>query len=472
MSTPDHATTATRGAWLTYGAALTAGAAVPVVPPLLGGRPSGIVAAAGLLLVAACCLWQRVLLGSAPAWTRSTAPAVAAIPGVMMLGIVLLPVLYVMLLAPLYWLAAIWTGAPAGLGLAPPAVTVPSDIVFAHEQAVAIAIAAAAAGTIGYAVRRTRSALVTSAAVVAPLALPLALVASDAPWPAVPLSLVVIGGGLVGAAAIAPLGPFRRGAAGIQGFTYVLSGLLGCLPTRATTVLALAVATGLAVVAAAIGRPEVRTHASILAVVAGAVMGAAGGLAILGSRPRAAFGLLAVAIVALVVAAATRAARPFPARATEASAHVVAAAAVAFTLGALAEARLVCALWTVATAARVLWPATPRWRRRFLSSYAAGWGALTWCLLLGQPQSLSEPYTLPFAVPPLIYGWAARRHWPGVRPLTAYGPGVLLAVGPTLLIALNTGDEWRYAALAVLAAVGAVLWLLRRRRVPARTGGV
>jgi hypothetical protein len=449
---------------------LIAGAVLPLLPPLFGRLPNDLLSASALLLIAAGCLYHRIARGPRSEWTGFGAPVAAGLPGALMLSITLLPGGLMLLFPPLLWVTDVWSGHPAGTGMLPSWMRYPFEVAFESHQSIAIAIAAAAAGVLGYAVLRTRAAVVEGVGLILPAALPFALAANGAIWPAIPVSLLAIGAVLVVAAGIANLGSWRRTIAATQGFAYLASGTAACLPMRETTIIALGLITLIAVYIGWYGRRDVRVPAWIFAVMFAGLTGGAGSVAVGLSRHQAAFAVLAAAVAALVLAAAVRASRRREASAIEATAHVVMIAAVILTLGSLRAAIVLCTLWTVAVGARILWPATSTSDRRFLASYAAVWLTLTWWLLIGPPYPYTEAYTLPLAGVALLGGWAARRRW-RIKARNAYTPAVALAVLPTLKFAWDDGDRWRYLILGALIVAGvAVLWL-RRRHARVAVGG-
>jgi hypothetical protein len=460
---PDPHRDVPTGVRYIYRSSLIAGAVLPLVPPLLGQLPNDLLSASALLLVAAGCLYHRIARGPASEWVGFGAPVGAAVPGVLMLGITLLPGAMMLVILPLLWFSAVWTGHPVGTGMLPPWLSYPFEVVFAWHQAVAITIASAAAGVLGYAVVRRRSAVVEGVGLILPVALPFALAASEAPWPAIPVSLLAIGTGLVLVSGITNLGSWRRTIAGAQGFAYLATGIAACLPTRETTTLALVLVTMVAISIGWFGRADARVPAWIFTVLFAAITGSVGPLAIGMSRHQSAFGVLVVSVAALVLAAALRRHRRREASAIEATAHIVMVGAVLLTLGSLRTAVVVCAMWSAALSLRILWPATSTSDRRFLASYAATWVTLTWWLLIGPPHPFTEAYTLPLAGVTLVGGWAARRRWQ-IKRRNAYAPAVALAVLPTLKFAWDYSDRWRYLAVAAAVLAGvAVLWLRRRR---------
>lgn len=99
----------------------------------------------------------------------------------------------------------------------------------------------------------------------------------------------------------------------------------------------------------------------------------------------------------------------------------------------------------------------------------AGWvGGLllavaTWVRLAEIGVEEPEPYTLPSAAALLVAGWFRTRRNPGAGTLSAWGPGLCLALVPSLLWAIAEPLSWRAVLLGgaclVLTVVGAQLRL-------------
>jgi hypothetical protein len=98
---------------------------------------------------------------------------------------------------------------------------------------------------------------------------------------------------------------------------------------------------------------------------------------------------------------------------------------------------------------------------------AAGWAggvllaSATWVRLAELGVQTPEAYTLPSAVALLVAGWYRTRHDAGTSTLTAWSPGLGLALVPSLLWSLDDPLSWRALTLGVaclaLTIVGAQL---------------
>lgn len=436
-------------------------------------------------------------------WLRVALTATAgllAVPAV----VSVLPALWTILATPYLWVDATWTGVPAGAGLTP---AQPPSLPAA--AVVTLAVLTAVAALLGRPVRHQ----VLAAAPVALLGVLVALAAAGTPWPVVPA--ITVAAGLAGLATAA-----RTRSTPVTAVTLALGGPLtgagvaGLLPTRASTLTALA---ALVAVAAWIGvagrRQPVRVTGWVAAVAA------AGVLAVTGSRAAelpvrvGAFAVLAVAALALATGAllaarATIAATSSASAATAGSAaagtgvrwraesigvevagHVVAVAAVLMTLGSARYAAGICTLWGVVLGARALLTAGPAARSTTvpvaagrplvhrpwplamaaLASEIVAW----WLLLVTAEVSLTEAYTLPPAVAALVVGWLRLRTRPQLSSWIGYGPGLAAALLPSLgSVLVADGQPLR----RLLLGAGAVLVVLAgsayRRQAPVVLGGV
>ena len=199
------------------------------------------------------------------------------------------------------------------------------------DQPIAVAIAAVAAGVAAFAIRRQLRSAWQAFGLVMPVSLPLALIVADVQWPAVSLAMLASasgspspprwrpspsGGGLRPARRACPMWPpvppdaCRRHRRPLLALTLVSARRrLGRLAPASV----------------------VRVIAWIFAVGFGAMAGAAVVLVAGYGRVQAAFGVLAVALVALTLAAAVRATRRDEALALAGTAHLVMVVALMLT---------------------------------------------------------------------------------------------------------------------------------------------
>ncbi|RZU53168.1 hypothetical protein EV385_5054 [Krasilnikovia cinnamomea] len=470
--------------WPGYGGhALAAALLGAVSAPLwtaVSGDPAGVYAASGLLLVALATGHrpQHGRRGHGRNWA-----AAAAVPlGVVLLGAVATGLVSVLVL-PWGWLADVWSGRPAGVGLHPDGL---GRVAAAAVLAVAL-LAPAAALAAG-----RRAAHWVAAA---PLALtgPLALAAAGVSWPAVPAASLLAG--LAGLLAVAIRPPWRPGTGGFgatgaaarragaswpaasgvaTAVTCALlaaAGLAGALPTRWTTLVGLG---GVLVVGAVVGAAG-RDLPARLAGWLGAA-GAALGFAYTAGRAaglpvaHTALPVLGVAALALAVGTLLAGRRPVEGRAVQAAAHAGAVVALLLSAG-TRYAAVVCALWGVALGVRALRSGTAN--RRIHIVAAAGAELLGWWLLLdAQRVSLVEAYTLPAAGVALLAGWLARRTRAELSSWSAYAVALGAALLPTLAVVLaNEGEPVRRLLLGLGALAVVLLGARARLQAPVVTGG-
>lgn len=524
--------------------ALALTALVTGLAPLFGrtGEPVALYAAVGLLLLVGG-LYLTGLLGAGRAAGDEVAgravaahQAVGREVGVISPGLFGVPVLAfaavlgvapaigAVLLGPYGWLGRIWSGAPAGVGLAPTGWPVDGP------SGAALVVLAVTATLAGWGWYRTITGATLAGLPLAATALLVVLAGAGARWPVVP-AVALLGGlaallvatvptrrtaastgagpagpsdgpGGAGSALLGGAGTTLPGGAGSAllggagttllagvggglvlvplGVMLAGAGLAGALPTEATTLVAL----GLVVLTgAAIGAGAVSTAAGRVPVarVAGwlAAIGAGLAFAVAASHAAdlplrlAAFAALGVAAVALAGGAVLRGRRPVESVAVEAAAHAGAVVALLLTTGAIRYAAAVATLWGVAVGLRALRPGEPARRRAVLAAVAVGCELLAvWLLLTSAQVALLEAYTLPAALCALIVGALALRARPALSSWVTYGPGLTAALLPSLASILVAGDQpWRRLLLGVGALVVVLAGAHWRRQAPAVLGG-
>ncbi|MGW4466743.1 SCO7613 C-terminal domain-containing membrane protein [Micromonospora sp. NPDC004704] len=509
--------------------ALAVTALVTGLSPLFSrtGEPVGLYSAVGLLLPVGG-LYLTGLLGADRTAVHEPAVHEAAgrgaagreVVGVISPGLFGVPVLAfaavlgvapaigAVLLGPYGWLGRSWSGAPAGVGLAPTGWPVDGP------SGAALVVLAVTATLAGWGWYRTITGATLAGLPLAATALLVVLAGAGARWPVVPA--VALLGGL--AALLVATVPTRRTAAstgagpagrtegpggsgtallggagtallaGVGGGLVLVplgvvlagAGLAGALPTEATTLVALGlvVLTGSAIGA---GAADLVTGRAPVARVAGwlAAIGAGLAFAVAASRAAdlplrlAAFAVLGVAAVALAGGAVLRGRRPVESVAVEAAAHAGAVVALLLTTGAIRYAAAVATLWGVAVGLRALRPGEPARRRAVLAAVAVGCELLAvWLLLTSAQVALLEAYTLPAALCALIVGALALRARPALSSWVTYGPGLTAALLPSLASILVAGDQpWRRLLLGVGALVVVLAGAHWRRQAPAVLGG-
>lgn len=385
--------------------------------------------------------------------------------------------LLTVLVAPYGWLGRVWSGHPAGVGIDPFRAGAVSG-----ADAVALVLLAGAAGVAGYTWSGgSRRAAVRAAGAVLAVVPSMALAAAGARWPVVPaVSLAV---GLTGALIVAlshrpvarPAAARPPAGAGVLAVAAALigSGLAGALPTRAASLVALAVTGIVCVVAGAAGRTAPARTAGWLAGVAAFVGLAftAGRMAGLG-LPGTSFGVLAISAAALALGAALTGRRPAEAVAVQAAAHAGALTALLLTVGHARHAAAICTLWGVVVGMRALWPGESAARRRTLVVVAAGVELLGWWLLIAAERvALPEAYTLPAAAVALLAGRLRLRS--GLSSWSAYGPALAAALLPTAAsVLLGDGEPVRRLLLGLGALVVVLLGAHARLQAPVVAGGL
>ncbi|MEW2375334.1 hypothetical protein AB0883_04400 [Micromonospora sp. NPDC047812] len=371
-------------------------------------------------------------------------------------------------------------------------------------------------------------------------ALPVLLVAAGVPWPVLPVGTLLGGVALVLLAALAAPRPLLAPVGLPVGLVLVASGLLGLLATRTGTVVGLGVLVVAAtVVGVAARRDDARLGGALVAVAAATGLAVVAPLA--GGLPvrTAAFSVLAVAVLTLAAAATLGGPRtpagsppvgpPIPgsppvgppapgsppvgpstpgsppvgppapgsagaavrgpvaaaagpvrrgrtaAAALDAAAQAVALVALLLAVGSLRHAAAVCVLWGAAVALRVLRRGEPAGRRWAFAGIAGGSELLGgWLLLAAGDVAVLEAYTVPAAALALVAGVVALRTRPGLNSWLALGPGLAAGLLPSLVSVLVAPDPqpWRRLLLGV-AALGAVLaGATRRWQAPVLLGGV
>ena len=430
---------------------------VPAVPVFAGYLPDPIVAAAGLLLITSGLLIVTTLHEQP---YLAAAAATAAVPALLLLGVSLYPPLVVLLAFPITWLASVWVGAPrdAGLdvvGIVAPPNRYPIDIVIGFKPAIALLLLGVASAVAIHAVHRRRTSALEGLAFGGPSAVLMALAALRLPWPTVAFAVLLMGLALAVAAGFTTLGPWRRTVVGTQGVVYVVSGLLGCLATRWSTVLALVLIVAGAALVGALGPGPARgSRAGCSRCCSRRSPPSSAGSPSAGPRTWSRSPSSASPSWRSWSAPRLRSRRRRESSAIEATAHFVVLIALALTADWVHPAELVCVGWALAVLARAGWPGRVPVRPAVPACYSGGVvGARRrgWCW----PRTASPvTETLhPAGWPrwPALAGWACRRRWPRVRLRRAMVPAAVLLLVPTLLDAANVdelGDLVRWLAPA------------------------
>ncbi|MDT0341971.1 SCO7613 C-terminal domain-containing membrane protein [Streptomyces litchfieldiae] len=430
-----------------------AGGAVRPAMPGTGWEVLGVLLAAVALLAGALAARARGLATAA---------------GVVHAGALLwaLPAVREAVLEPLGWAARVGEGAPGGAAreAVGPGVAWSGDgstpVVLGVVAAVLAAVGRLPAPEVVPAERRSE--LAGGAVVLGAMAALAGVLALGLPYAATLALLVALVLALLARAALAGDAPAGAAALALAG-----TSVGWALAEREATQVVLAVLG--AAFAGAAWRAAPAAHR---AVSAAAALGCAAGLA--RAVPAAwgwpaegaAFVLLAVALAGAALAARLRA-RPLVSRALEGTGYAVALAALVCAGGspaALALALTVCAIGAGGVALR---------DDRRAAAYAVPvlLVAALWVRLSAWQVTVPEAYTAPVAVAALVIGALRRRAAAGVPSWQAYGPGLAVSFGPSLL-ALWGDPHWvRPLLLGTWALAVTLVGARLRLRAPLLWGG-
>ncbi|MEV4757481.1 permease [Micromonospora sp. NPDC049559] len=490
---------------------IAVGATVTAAASIFTGLPFGVYAAAAALLGILAELIRSattppgtddrparrwtVMLGGAlrripggPAreqWSVSPAAgamAAAALPVALAVAAIA-PALVAALVEPYRTLGGIWDGPPPGL-TTPPAKAVGASNVLA---ALLLTIAAALAAT-GFTGGRPARAIpvVLPGAAVTLLIAPIAL---GQGWPNSTMAALMVFTLAMLGLALTPPPPVEEPARSLRvarvvafviGLAAGGAGLAGSLATREMTLFTLGSAVGVGAVAALAGRSQpARILGWLFASVMGQLFVLTAGL-VAGLDPGwSAFGVLAVGAALLLVAATLpRLRRPEASR--EAATVEWSGYGAALIAGALAfdSPRHIAALlaaWGAVLGVAATRPGRRTAERRTLFWAAVGCEITAWWLLMAIADvALPEAYTLPFAALALLVGLLELRHRPDLSSWTAYGPALVAAFLPSLVLVIassNTSDLRQ--VLLLLGGVATLIFgSMRRQQAPVITGAV
>jgi hypothetical protein len=283
---------------------------------------------------------------------------------------------------------------------------------------------------------------------------------------------------------------------GATGVVLIGAGTAALTPTRVSTLGALGAAFVVSVIVAVAAGTTVRRVAGWFAAVAIADTFAIASTLAGGARIGAsAYGILAVAAVAMFATAspAFRAdpvalqasdggamtaviSRRWRAHSYEASALMAgaqASAAIAFGLsGTVSRAAIIAATWGVLIAIRALPVDISHAARTWWVCAGAGLEVLAWWLLASAHHVRTvEAYTLPFAAVALLAVWLAARSRP-LNSWLAYGTALLAALLPSLALALSlSASPERRLILGVAALAVVLVGAYYRLQAPVVVGG-
>jgi len=452
------------------------GLAVLTVP---GTEPTRLYAAlAALAGVGAALLLPRAARGPQLARTAvasqlhsPTAAPVRAAAAPFAIGFAcVLPTLSTALLAPYRWLGRGWGIQPATA----------RDAAFgwpaAPEDPAVLALlgAAAALAAIGLGRRDWAPPLAWLSAALAVLVAP---VAWNAPWPAGPATAIAVASAAgIWAARQAPprTAAERFGvAAAVAGCAAAAgAGLSASLATASATITALGVAVAAGAVAALAGRRTGGRVAGwlVAALAAMALSAAVTAATHLPARVTGA-GWVVLALLLLLAAAALPATRRADVDAVEALSYLAAGGALALAAVTADVAGMSAIL---AAYGAVLGLSASRPGRRWLAVVAAGCELFAWWLLLFAAEvGIIEAYTLPFALFAVCGGLLVLRRRPRLRSWLAYGPALAAMFLPSLALLFGgDADPTRRLLLGAGGVLVLVFGAARRRQAPVVVGAL
>ncbi|WP_129289159.1 hypothetical protein [Streptomyces sp. N1] len=396
--------------------------------------------------------------------------AAAGVTGVAVLAV--LPSAAATLLGPAAVLTGLWAGAPdgtrelaAGAGAWPDALSVPVVLLVAavllgavyaslvHEgREPAGWTGAAGAGAVG----------LVSAAV------PVLLVSADVAYAAALVVDVLLVAGLLAAAVAVRRVPAAAGGTALWCAVAVAAhvGLLALAAEPATYAVFGLLLVLFAASAARSREAVARSLTLVLSVVCALVVASAAGASLELGAPRTAVLVLVVPAAVVVLGLWVR--TPAVVVPLEAGAGFAALVALGLAVTDGAYFSLVLALCGVLAAATAVRPE----RRPGAGYLAAGlFATATWVRLVSAGVTHPEAYTLPVSVIACAVGLLRRRTDPEASSWAAYGPGLGVTLGPSLL-ALWSDPHWQRPLLLGAAALAVtVTGAVRRLQAPLLLGG-
>lgn len=401
----------------------------------------------------------------------------AALP-VLLTVAAIAPVLMAALVSPYGTLGRIWHGTPLEL-IEPTTGAADSGNVLA-ALLLTLAAGLAAAGFAGGPARAIPVVLPGAAItlLIAPISLGLG-------WPASTMAaLAVFTLAMLGLALTAPPSINERArslrVARILVFCIGLAaggaGLAGSLATRGMTLFTLGGAVVVGAVAALAGRSQLaRILGWLFASIMGQLFVLTAGLVFGLERVWSAFGVLVVGAL-LIFGTATIPRLSYPEAAREASTvewsgHGAALIALALAHDSPGHAAALLAAWGAVLGVAATRVGRGVLERRILFWSAVGCEVVAWWVLMRVADvGLPEAYTLPFAALALLVGLLELRHRPDLSSWAAYGPALIAALVPSLVIVLVSGGNLRQVLLLLGAVATLIFGSIRQQQAPVIIG--
>jgi hypothetical protein len=455
-------------------------------------HPTSVYAAAAVLLAVLAELIRheqrrrrRIRRDSTPPRTLVTPPMgalLASAPPAVLALIGIAPALAAALIDPYQALWAIWQGPPEAL-------TNTDQVPAASVLAALLLTLAAALAAVGFGGAVTRQAVVLVAPGLAVTVL-IAPAALDAPWPVGTVAALLVFTISMLGVAMTPPPPLRREARPLRAARVLVlaiglaaggAGLAGSFAEESLTWGTFGGAIGVGVAAALGGKTRLGRVLGWLGAAAAAQAFALVTAYLVGATwPQSSFALLAVAAVALLVAGRLdRLRRPGAAPELAAVEWLGGYVSITFAVGlALSSIPDLAAL--LFGAGPVLGLAALRPGRTHRERRTLWWLAATsevlaaWIMTFLFGVGLIEAYTLPFALFAMVVGALELRYRPELSSWVTYGPGLIAALGPSLLLVITTtSPSPARQVYVILGGVAALLLGSRlRQRAPLIIGSV
>ncbi|WP_407567012.1 SCO7613 C-terminal domain-containing membrane protein [Polymorphospora sp. A560] len=485
---------------------IAGGATVTAAVSLPTDAPTGVYAAAAALLAVLAELLRAatpppgsggepvhrwtVMLGGvmrrlpdAPVTRWSISPVrgaivIATVPTILAF-VTIAPALLAALVQPYQTLWQIWEGPPAGPGAA---VVEPTNVLTALLLTVATALAA-----VGFSGGRPTEAIPVSLPGIA-LTLLIAPTSLGLGWPNATLAALAVFAIAMLGLALTPPPPDTDRARPVRVARVIVfviglagggAGLAGSLATADLTLLTLGGAVAVGAVAAIFGRSARArilgwVFASVMAQLFVFTIGVAAGF----DPAWSAFGVLGVGAVLLLVAARLpRLRQPEATReasTVEWSGYSAALIAAALAYDSPRHVAALLAAWGAVLGVAAIRSGRGPMERRILFWAAVGCEISAWWLLMGLADvALPEAYTLPFAVLALLVGLMELRQRSDLGSWAAFGPALVAAFLPSLVIMIATDTSTTRRVLLLFGAVATlIVGSVTRRQAPVVTGAI